>query len=152
MKRFVALLLCILLTTSCCTCRRYRDITLEHTIETIDSVIYRPEQVSVPIPREIASSTVSTNDTARAQTSVAEAVAWVEDGQLHQQLRNRSDQLLRITLDVPVYIHSEKEVLVRTAVQEVAKPLGWFKKTLMYAGAVALVAAIAAIITAIIRH
>lgn len=152
MKSFAVLLLCIMLAASCCTCRHYRDITLDRTLETVDSVAYRTEEVSVPLPREIASNTVSSNDTARVQTSVAEAVAWVEDGQLHQQLRNRSDQPLRISLDVPVYLHSEKEVLTRTTVQEVAKPLGWFKKTLMYAGALALVAAIAALITAIIRH
>lgn len=153
MRKAVIILILALLAGACgspwrCTC----SSSIERVSETIDSVTYRSEELEVPIPAESASDSVSLGDTSRVQTSVAEALAWVEDGRIRQLLRNRSDQLLRIKLDVPMYIHSEKEYLTRTVTREVEKPLGWFKKTLMYVGIATMVAGMAALISVIIRH
>ena len=152
MRHIVIIFLCGLLTASCGTCRCYRDLGQDRTVTIVDSVVFRSEVVSVPLPSENVADVVPAGDTSRVQTSVAEAVAWIEGGRLHQQLRNRSDQLLKVTLDVPVYIHSEKEVVTRTKVQEVEKPIGWFRTTLMYAGAAAVVIALVALMVAAIRH
>lgn len=144
-------LMCILAscgTTRHCICSPVQ----ERTVNITDSVIFQVRQIDVPLPAELASGRVAIKDTSVLQTSLAEARAWVEDGQLHQELRNRSDQLLNIKLDVPVYIHTEKEYLTRTVTKEVEKPLGWFRKTLMYAGAAALMAAVALLVATIIRH
>lgn len=152
MRHIAIIFLCGLLTASCGICRCYRDLGQDRTVTIVDSVVFRSEVVSVPLPSENVADVVPAGDTSRVQTSVAEAVAWIEGGRLHQQLRNRSDQLLKITLDVPVYIHSEKEVVTRTKVQEVEKPIGWFRKTLLYAGAAAVAIALVALVVAVIRH
>lgn len=124
----------------------------EHNLETMDSVSYSLQEVEVSIPEESSADVVPEGDTSFVQTSLAEATAWVEDGRLHQRIRNRSEQLRRIKIDVPVYVHSQKEYLTRTVTQEVEKPLGWFRKSLMYAGAVALLALLVAAAVAIIRR
>lgn len=153
MRRMALFAVIALMLGSCGTSWRcHCGSSIERVSETIDSVTYRSEELEVPIPAESASDSVSLGDTSRVQTSVAEALAWVEDGRIRQLLRNRSDQLLRIKLDVPMYIHSEKEYLTRTVTREVEKPLGWFKKTLMYVGIATMVAGVAALISVIIRH
>lgn len=153
MRRLLLYTSLVLLLGACgtpwrCTC----SSSVEQVRETVDSVGYQTRDLDVPIPEESAADSVSVGDTTTVQTSVAEAKAWVEDGKVHQRIRNRSEQLLRIKLDVPVYFHTEKEYLTRTVTKEVEKPFGWFKKTLMYAGIVPMLAGVAALISVIIRH
>ena len=140
------LLLCL---ASCGSAWRCRCSSVERVVETVDSVAYRSEEVQVSIPEECASESVALGDTSRVQTSVAEATAWVEDGRIHQRLRNRSEEMLRITLDMPVYIHSEKEYLTRTVVREAEKRSGRIRQAVAYAGIVALTAVAAALLTAV---
>lgn len=151
MRRFILYSLLIILVSACgtpwrCTC----SSSVEQVRETIDSVGTRLQDVEVPIPEESALEDVALGDTSTVKTSVAEARAWVEDGRLHQQLRNRSEELLRIKLDVPVYFHTEKEYMTRTVVQEVEKPLTWFRKTLQYVGIAALAIIVLALVVAVI--
>lgn len=151
MRRLAICLLVLGLLSGCCaswrcTCSDSTDLVKE----TIDSVGTRMQDVDVPIPEEIAQDSVAVGDTSLLQTSVAEARAWVENGRLHQQLRNRSEELLRIKIDVPVYFHTEKEYLTRTVVREVEKPLTWFRKTLQYVGIAALAIIALALVAAAI--
>lgn len=151
MRRFILYSLLIILVSACgtpwrCTC----SSSVEQARETVDSVGTILQDVEFPIPEESAFEDVALGDTSTVQTSVAEARAWVEDGRLHQQLRNRSEELLRIKLDVPVYFHTEKEYLTRTVVQEVEKPLTWFRKTLQYVGIAALAIIVLALVAAAI--
>lgn len=153
MKRIALVLAFAFLLGGCCAPWRCRcGRTIDRVSETIDSVSYRSEELEVPIPAESASDSVALGDTSLVQTSIAEAQAWVEDGQIRQRLRNRSDQIMRIKLDVPLYFHSEKEYITRTVTQEVEKPLGWFKKTLMYAGIATIAAGVIALISVILRY
>ena len=150
MKKAVIILGIAFLVGACgtpwrCTCTS----SVERVVETVDSVAYRSEEVRVSIPEECASESVALGDTSRVQTSVAEATAWVEDGRIHQRLSNRSEEMLRITLDIPVYIHSEKEYLTRTVVREAEKRPGRIRQAVAYAGIVALTAVAAALLTAV---
>lgn len=150
MKKAVIILGIAFLSGTCgtpwrCTCTS----SVERVVETVDSVAYRSEEVRVSIPEENSMDTVAVGDTSVVQTSVAEATAWVEDGRIHQRLRNRSEEMLRITLDMPVYIHSEKEYLTRTVVREAEKRSGRIRQAVAYAGIVALTAVAAALLTAV---
>ena len=150
MKKAVIILGIAFLAGACgtpwrCTCTS----SVERVVETVDSVAYRSEEVRVSIPEENSMDTVAVGDTSVVQTSVAEATAWVEDGRIHQRLRNRSEEMLRITLDMPVYIHSEKEYLTRTVVREAEKRSGRIRQAVAYAGIVALTAVAAALLTAV---
>lgn len=153
MRNIALLLVVSLYLTSCggrwhCHCAD----SVEHKVETVDSIYFRPVEVEVPIPQESAETAVSVTDTARVSTSLAEAEAWVEDGRIHQSIRNRSDQLQRIRIDMPVRVHSSKEYISGVVTREVEKPLGWFRKTLIYAGALSLTILLATAVIAGIRH
>lgn len=151
MRRLAICLLVLGLLSGCCASWRCACSDSTNLVkETIDSVGTRLQEVNVQIPEESAVDTANLGDTSTVQTSVAEARAWVEDGRLHQQLRNRSEELLRIKLDVPVYFHTEKEYLTRTVVREVEKPLTWFRKTLQYVGIAALAIIALALVAAAI--
>lgn len=152
MRRLVSYLALVLVLGGCGACRCNCGVTTERTVETVDSVAFRPEEVEISIPEESEEENVPVGDTTRVETSFAEASAWVEDGRIHQRIRNRSEQLRRIKIDVPVHIHSQKEYLTGTVIKEVEKPIGWFRKTLMYAGAVALICALVALAAAVIRR
>lgn len=153
MKRIALILTFAFLLGGCGTPWRCRcGSSVERISETVDSVAYHAEELDVPIPEESASDSVPMGDTSRVQTFIAEAQAWVEDGQIRQRLRNRSDQVLHIKLDVPLYFHTEKEYITRTVTQQTEKTMGWFKKTLMYAGIATMVAGVAALIGVIIRY
>lgn len=152
MKKAVIILGIAFLAGACgtpwrCTCTS----SVERVVETVDSVAYRSEEVRVSIPEECASESVALGDTSRVQTSVAEATAWVEDGRIHQTLHNRSEELLRIQLEVPVYFHTEKEYLTRTVVREVKNPPGRMQQTLVYLGIAALAVGAYALIRALIK-
>lgn len=153
MRQVVLFALAIFCLGGCCASWRcHCGASYERSKETVDSVGYRPQELDVPIPEESAADTVAVGDTTTVQTSIAEAKAWVEGGKVHQQIRNRSDQLLKIKLDVPVYFHSDKEVITRTVTQQTEKPMGWFKKTLMYAGIAALAGGVLALIGVAIHY
>ena len=153
MRQIVLFALAVFCLGGCCASWRcHCGASYERSKETVDSIGYRPQELDVPIPEESAADTVAVGDTTTVQTSIAEAKAWVEDGKVFQLIRNRSDQLLKIKLDVPVYFHSDKEVITRTVIQEVDKPMGWFRKTLMYAGIATVAAGVAALIGVIIRY
>ena len=153
MRQIVLFALAVFCLGGCCASWRcHCGASYERSKETVDSIGYRPQEPDVPIPEESAADTVAVGDTTTVQTSIAEAKAWVEGGKVHQQIRNRSDQLLKIKLDVPVYFHSDKEVITRTVVQEVDKPMGWFRKTLMYAGIAALAGGVLALIGVAVHY
>ena len=150
MRKAVIIPLIAILTGACgtpwrCACTS----SVERFVEIVDSVAYRSEEVRVSIPEENSMDTVTVGDTSVVQTSVAEATAWVEDGRIHQRLRNRSEEMLRITLDMPVYIHSEKEYLTRTVVREAEKRSGRIRQAVADAGFFALTAVAAAMLTAV---
>ena len=152
MKQLSICLLMIGVLSGCCASWRCAcSSALEQITETVDSVAYRTEDLTVPIPAESASDSVALGDTSRVQTSVAEATAWVEDGRLHQELRNRSEELLRIQLEVPVYFHTEKEYLTRTVVREVKNPPGRMQQALVYLGISALAVGAYALIRALFK-
>ncbi len=152
MKRIALVLAFAFLLGGCCAPWRCRcGSSVERVSETVDSVAYHAEDLHVPIPEESASDSVALGDTSVVKTSIAEAKAWVEDGQVHQQLRNRSEELLHIKLDVPVYFHTEKEYLTRTVTREVEKPLGWFRQSLIYVGIAALAVGVFALVSFILK-
>jgi hypothetical protein len=142
MRRLLSISLVALLISSCCIpskCEYFNSIP-ERVIERQDSIVFFPMIIPVPIPAEETASEVPVSDTSEIKTSVAESKAWVEDGRLHHNMRNLSDQMIHVEINVPKHISIQKEFLTRTAIEEVEKELSWFQKTLMYAGGVALAA------------
>jgi hypothetical protein len=142
MRKILPIILLAMIVGGCCIpskCEYFNSIP-ERIIERQDSIVFFPMIVPVPIPAEEAASEVSVTDTSTIKTSVAESNAWVEDGRLHHNMRNLSDQMIHVEINVPKHISIQKEYLTRNMVKEVEKQLTWFQKTLIYIGGAALTA------------
>lgn len=153
MRRILSITLVALLISGCCIpskCEYFNSIT-ERVIERQDSIVFFPMIVPVPIPAEKAASEVSVTDTSTIKTSVAESTAWVEDGRLHHNMRNLSNQMIHVKINVPKHISIQKEYLTRNMVKEVEKQLTWFQETLIYIGGVALAAFLLTLIIWLIK-
>lgn len=93
----------ILLTSSCGTSREsLKDTRIEYRDTTINNYWKKDTTIHVDLPIEQGKVVTMIGDTAKAQTSIASAAAWVDDaGRLHLELENRSDK--GIDVIAPVY-------------------------------------------------
>ena len=96
-----------------------------------DSIAYRDSLIKVPPPIEEGNAIVAVGDTARRETSIAEAAAWVDTlGHLNLELRNKRRNLEVL---VPIPTHTiftgvtTNQVEIRQVIREVPKPLSWWQ-------------------------
>ena len=146
---WTAAFVAIFLFTACCPCK---DISTSHNESDSVRVEIRWREVKVHdtvpfyIPVEVYGNV--TKDTSRLETTYAKSMAFVDStGLLHHTLENKARQVdIPVEVGVPVTDTSHYEshsktdsIFVPTPYPvEVAKPLTWFQKTLMYTGAVCL--------------
>lgn len=78
-----------------------------------DSIAYRDSIILVPVPEGSDASRMPDTDTSHLETRVAESTAFVKDGILHHSLRNRSEAVIPITVNIPERIHTEEKGLTK---------------------------------------
>lgn len=120
----VAAVLAIAVTVAGCGCGKHcrcaQDFQRDSVyIHTSDTTLVRDTLILYQIPEGSASVVVSAGDTAKAQTSLAEARAWVDHAGLHVSIRNRSEAAL--PLHVPYYVNVKESLT--TAIRESAKTI-----------------------------
>lgn len=107
--------------------------TTEHTsVEKKDSTYYRDTTIYVPIPLENGQVVTRANEKARAETSIAEAEAFVDTlGLLHLDLRNKPTHIEAVVKiphrEIWVNVSSKREE-IKPLVIQVEKPLSWWRK------------------------
>lgn len=110
-----------------------------------DSVIIRDTIIQAAIPSEADKAIISDTDTSRLQTSLAESVAFVKNGQLHHTLRNRSERVQPVRVQYKDYARATttEKLRQRSSVEfiEVEKELNAWQRFIMKVGWVALIAA-----------
>lgn len=168
MKRFLSsqnftitcilLVLCTFLSSGCCSNKQLPQESATHQQNDITSttiherVITMHDTVLVYIPVESTSSVGQQNS--HLETSVATSNAYVDStGALHHTLDNKAQEI-QAPIDVKVKVadtsHYESHNTVDSVYvpqpypveKLVEKPLSWFQKTLMYTGALAILATI----------
>lgn len=118
----IAAVLLLFFVTSCSLCRHtppgvtQRDSVFIRTTETVTQV---DTVIMWKIPEGTAEAVLPDTDTSRLVTALAESEAWVEDGQLHHELRNRSDLTLPILIPVPHKVISSEKVNLHDEVRTV---------------------------------
>lgn len=154
----ILLVLCAFLSSGCCSNKQLPRETATHqqtdsTNTTIhERVVTVHDTVSVFIPVESTSSVGQQNS--HLETSVAISDAYVDStGVLHHTLDNKAQEI-QAPIDVNVQVadtsHYESHNTVDSVFipqpypveKLVEKPLSWFQKTLMYTGAIAILAII----------
>ena len=140
------LLWCLLLMMGCGPAKvvteSQRDSILVHVI---DSVILRDTVVMVEVPEESDKALLPDTDTSHLQTRLAESWAYVCNGQLHHNLRNKSEMLLPVKIQYidRARIEKSEEIAWRRMVEtvEVEKELSRWQNFIMTLGYGLLIAA-----------
>lgn len=126
----LALTLAALLTG--CSPRIVEHVVEKEKVVYRDSVAWRDSILMVPIPLEKDHAIVSTKDTSRLCTTVAESVAFVDStGRLHHSLENRKTSLAA-PVKFPVHYifngvtYTKVETITNTV--EVPAKLSWWQR------------------------
>lgn len=110
----------------------HESTTEESSVSYKDSTVWRDTTIYVPIPLEKWQVVASVKDTAKAETSVAKAAAYLDSlGFMHLDLQNKPVQLKGV-VSIPhrtimVNATSKKEQ-IKPLVVQVEKPLSWWQK------------------------
>ena len=140
---------------ACClatACAAPKVVVQDHQRDSVsvtirDSVRFRDSLVLVPVPQGSDKAVLPDSDTSRLETDIAESSAWVADGRLHHNLRNKEAALIPVTIKVPQKIHIEKETVLKaykvTEIVEVEKELSRLQRFMMSLGWVVLIGAVA---------
>lgn len=107
-------------------------------IEKRDTVIFRDTVLMVQLRDSVVYQKTDISEKSHLETDIATSDAWVSDGQLHHELRNKAE-LVPIKAVIPNYISRENRYLTKTVIKEVEKDLKWYQQTLMYMGIVLLI-------------
>lgn len=148
MSSKVSIIVALLILTSCATPKVIQDYQRDSVNVMIkDSIRFRDSLVLVPVPQGSDKAVIPDSDTSRLETDVAESVAWVTDGKLHHQLRNKDAMLIPFTIKVPEKLHIKKETILQaykvTEIVEVEKQLSKWQRFLQTLGYVVLIGAVA---------
>lgn len=144
------------LLTGCATQRVVQDYQRDSVAVIVrDSLVLRDSVVLVEVPKGSAEALLPDSDTSRLETDIAESVAYVAKGELRHTLRNKSEVLLPITIQVPERIHTEKEVVLQaykvTETVEVEKELNGVQRFMLGVGWVVCCGLLIYIISRVVR-
>ena len=145
-SRINLLALLAFLLTSCAAPRVVQEVQRDSVIiHVIDSVILRDTVVMVEVPEESDKALLPETDTSHLQTRLAESWAYVSNGQLHHNLRNKSEMLLPVKVQYidRARIEKSEEIAWRHMVEtvEVEKELSRWQNFIMTLGYGLLIAA-----------
>lgn len=118
-----------------------------------DRIVYRDSVIHVPVPVESDKAVLQDTDTSFLRTSLAESEAFVSGGRLHHSLRNCSERLQPIDINMPVrFLQTEHSLINRqTFTVEVERELTRWQKLLQALGLGTFVALCAALLYMAIR-
>ena len=131
---YAALFAALVLTIMCasgCSPKIYKEIVEKEKIVYRDSTAWRDTTIYAPIPLESGQAVVAVGDTARRETSVARAEAWVDSlGHLNLNLENKRTSVPVVAKIPSRFIYTnvtQNKAEILTKVVEVDKPLSWWK-------------------------
>lgn len=122
----------LLMLLNSCSPRITSEISNDTKTEYKEKIVWRDTTLYVPVPLGTGEVITHVGDTARTETSVAKAEAWVDDkGELHLHLEN-----LKTTIPYQTKIPSRDiwigvtntQVEKLTKIEYVEKPLSWWQR------------------------
>ena len=124
MKRTLIYILILLLTTSCAVCRNCRNAAPNSThqkdsVIIKETVIYRDTLIPVIVKDTTVQDRTAPTDTARAETDLAKAKAWLESDSLRLTITNKPDPIPPVKATIPEKARTETKTLIRTEVKTV---------------------------------
>ena len=134
MKRVFLYIFSLLLVTSCATCRNCRSAVL-NSVDCKDSVViretivYRDTLIPVPVKDSTSKDRTVPKDTARAETDLARAKAWLERDSLKLTISNKLSPIPPVKAKLPEKAKTELHTKTITEIKtiEVNRLTKWQK-------------------------
>lgn len=134
MKRTLIYILILLLATSCAVCRNCRNSAPNSThqkdsVIIKETIIYRDTLIPVIVKDTTVQDRTAPTDTARAETDLAKAKAWLESDSLILTITNKPDPIPPVKATIPEKARTETKTQIRTEIRtiEVNRLTQWQK-------------------------
>ena len=134
MKRTLIYIPILLLATSCAVCRNCRNAAPNSThqkdsVIIKETVIYRDTLIPVIVKDTTVQDRTAPTDTARAETDLAKAKAWLESDSLRLTITNKPNPIPPVKATIPEKARTETKTQIRTEVRtiEVNRLTKWQK-------------------------
>ncbi len=134
MKRTLIYILILLLATSCAVCRNCRNSAPNSThqkdsVIIKETIIYRDTLIPVIVKDTTVQDRTAPTDTARAETDLAKAKAWLESDSLRLTITNKPDPIPPVKATIPEKARTETKTQIRTEVKttEINRLTKWQK-------------------------
>lgn len=106
MRRIILFMVIALLCSSCATCRNCRNIALNSTdkresVIIKETIVYRDSLIPVLVKDTTAIVHTVPADTARAETDLAKAKAWLESDSLKLTITNKPSPIPPVKVSIP---------------------------------------------------
>ena len=140
MKRILLYFFILLLATSCAVCRNCRNAVPDSMLQRDsviikETIIYRDTLIPVIVKDTTVQDRTAPTDTARAETDLAKAKAWLESDSLKLAITNKPDAIPPVRATIPERARTEMTAQIRTEVRtvEVNRLTNW-QKTMISLG------------------
>ena len=134
MKRILLYFFILLLATSCAVCRNCRNAVPDSMLQRDsviikETIIYRDTLIPVIVKDTTVQDRTAPTDTARAETDLAKAKAWLESDSLRLTITNKPDPIPPVKATIPEKARTETKTQIRTEVRtiEVNRLTKWQK-------------------------
>ena len=134
MKRVFIYIFSLLLVSSCATCRNCRNgvlnsVDCKDSVVIRETIVYRDTLIPVAVKDSTSKDRTVPTDTARAETDLAKAKAWLESDCLRLTIANKPDPIPPIKATIPEKARTETKTQIRTEVRtiEVNRLTQWQK-------------------------
>ena len=134
MKRVFIYIFSLLLVTSCATCRNCRNgvlnsVDCKDSVVISETIVYRDTLIPVPVMGSTSKDRTVPTDTARAETDLARAKAWLERDTLKLTISNKPSPIPPVKASIPEKARTETKTQIRTEVKtiEVNRLTQWQK-------------------------
>lgn len=116
--------LILLLVTSCAVCRNGRNAAPDSThqkdsIIIKEKVIYRDTLILVIVKVTTVQDRTASTDTARTETDLVKAKAWLESDSLRLTITNKPDPIPPVKVTIPEKARTETKTQIRTEVRTI---------------------------------
>ena len=106
MKRVFIYIFILLLVSSCATCRNCRNgvlnsVDCKDSVVIRETIVYRDTLIPIPVKDSTSKDSTVPTDTARAETDLARAKAWLERDSLKLTISNKPSPISPFRVSIP---------------------------------------------------
>ena len=124
MKKVFICIFILIVATSCSVCRNCRNAAPNSTYQKDsviikETIIYRDTLIPVIVKDTTVQDRTAPTDTARAETDLAKAKAWLESDSLRLTITNKPDAIPPVKVTIPEKARTEIKNQIRTEVRTI---------------------------------